>query len=152
MVIQYNIARQTDRQGVRGRQTGLLPTHDLPASCSGVVQVQWVWSGRPHQPICCLWVSGPDSGLWDVDVLDDFQISLTLGWGPRVRSEPQRPVGQDATLSYSLLSSSLLTSEVCTVNLTPMEGIHTTWKIFVFSSIFNNTLYKAHICNWIPAL
>lgn len=33
------------------------------------------------------------------DVLDDFQISLTLGWRPRIRSEPQRPLGQGTILS-----------------------------------------------------
>lgn len=81
-----------ERQPGRCRQTGLLFKYDLPASCSGVAEVQWT-----YRTIYCLCVSGPRFGalsLGHEDVVDGFQISLTLGWRSRISLETQRAVGQ----------------------------------------------------------
>lgn len=86
-----------ERQPGRCRQTGLLFKYDLPASCSGVAEVQWT-----YRTIYCLCVSGPRFGalsLGHEDVVDGFQISLTLGWRSRISLETQRAVGQQHPIS-----------------------------------------------------
>lgn len=87
-----------ERQPGRCRQTGLLFKYDLPASCSGVAEVQWT-----YRTIYCLCVSGPRFGalsLGHEDVVDGFQISLTLGWRSRISLETQRAVGQQHPILF----------------------------------------------------
>lgn len=76
--------RRRDRQTDRDRKTG----HDQPASCGGYVEVQWVRRSEllPNQ------TAASDSQGPKDDVLDDIQISLTLGrrpWAPKASGSGQ---------------------------------------------------------------
>lgn len=102
-----------ERQPGRCRQTGLLFKYDLPASCSGVAEVQWT-----YRTIYCLCVSGPRFGalsLGHEDVVDGFQISLTLGWRSRISLETQRAVGQQHPILAHPRSAIIYLLLKCTV-------------------------------------